>query len=410
MTFSVDERDRIESALRAHQTKLSMAVAIAHLGVWELNLVSKEFTASDEVKVQFGLSPLDSLTFDRLFELIHPDDRSAVINGFRGNLSGGKDHTAEFRIIVPSGETRWLSTIGRCVAERTQTILGVCIDVTARKKNAEVLEKTVAQRTAALHETIAELEAFSYSISHDMRAPLRAMRCFSEIVMKDCEGLLAEETLDYLRRIAAAGERMDQLIQDVLTFSRISRSDLRLEPVNLDRLVRGILECYPNVQPPHAEITVEGKLPFVTGNPAALTQCISNLLGNAVKFVAPDTKPRILIWAGPIPDGDILRDDSLANFVRLYVRDNGIGIAANQFERIFGIFQQLHRGYEGTGIGLPIVKKAAERMGGKVGLLSILGKGSTFWLDLPGAVSEVPNGPKRTAPIAEEKFQLVQHD
>jgi signal transduction histidine kinase len=199
------------------------------------------------------------------------------------------------------------------------------------------------------------------------------MQGFAKILLEDCGEKLGAENYNYLERIAASAQRMDRLIQDVLTFSRVARNDLSLEPVNLDHLVRGILECYPNLQPPHAEVTIQGPLPYVRGNAAALTQCLSNLLGNAVKFVKGGTQPRIRIWAAPVEGSD---------FIRLSIQDNGIGISEEFHEKIFGIFQRLNKNYDGTGIGLAIVKKAADRMGAKVGLKSKANEGSTFWLDL----------------------------
>jgi signal transduction histidine kinase len=143
--------------------------------------------------------------------------------------------------------------------------------------------------------------------------------------------------------------------------------------VDLNHLLRDILDIYPDWQPPKAEIQIEGPLPRVLGNEGFLTQAISNLLGNAVKFVAPGTVPRIQI-----------RAESVQGDVRLFFKDNGIGIAREQHGRIFGMFEQLHPVaiYEGTGIGLTIARKAVERMGGEFGFDSEAGQGSTFWIQL----------------------------
>ena len=236
---------------------------------------------------------------------------------------------------------------------------------------AQTLERRVMERTARLQETVSELESFSYSISHDMRAPLRAMQSFAEILADECGERVGPEGRDYLRRIVSASHRMDRLIQDVLTYSRVTRTELALAPVDLQALVHGIIECYPDFQPPRAEIELVAPLPRVLGNEAALTQCFSNLIGNAVKFVAPGVVPRIRIWAEP--HGPRLR---------VFVRDNGIGIEPSAHEKIFAIFYQLDRDYDGTGIGLSIVRKAVERMGGHAGVASELGQGSTFYLEL----------------------------
>jgi PAS domain S-box-containing protein len=236
---------------------------------------------------------------------------------------------------------------------------------------AKHLEKLVQERTAKLQEMIGDLEAFSYSISHDLRAPLRSMQGFAQALQEDCGKIIGPEGNEYIRRIASAASRMDRLIQDVLTFSRVSQVKMDMEVVDVEKLIHGIVETYPNLQLSMAEIAIDGPVPKMMGNEAALTQCISNLLGNAVKFVKPGTKAKVRI-----------RAERKNDVVRLWFEDNGIGIRKNAQEKIFGIFQKLNKDYEGTGIGLAIVRKAAERMNGRVGVESQLGTGSQFWLEL----------------------------
>jgi signal transduction histidine kinase len=170
--------------------------------------------------------------------------------------------------------------------------------------------------------------------------------------------------------------RLDLLITDVLNYSRIVRQDLKIEPVDVENLLLEIIHSYPNLQPPKADIHICASLPALWGNAAALTQVFSNLLGNAVKFVPVGTLPRVEI-----------RVEREKEWVRLWFEDNGIGIEKNAQERIFHMFQRLNRQdlYEGTGIGLAIVRKAMERMGGRVGVESEPGKGSRFWIELKRA-------------------------
>ena len=244
------------------------------------------------------------------------------------------------------------------------------------QQHAANLEKTVAERTEKLNETVQELEAFSYSIAHDMRAPLRAMRGFSRILAEEHSAGLEDEGKSYLERIGTSADRLDQLIQDVLNYTRVVRSDIPLSPVNTEKLLQDIIESYPNLQRPDLKIEIVKPLPVVQGNAAALTQVFSNLLGNAVKFVRTDVQPRVKIWAEAVSQND--------SVMRFWIEDNGIGIDEQSKERIFQMFQRLNRAelYEGTGIGLTIVRKAVERMGGKAGVKSELGKGSSFWVEL----------------------------
>jgi signal transduction histidine kinase len=239
---------------------------------------------------------------------------------------------------------------------------------------ASQLEGLVTERTAKLQELVGELEAFSYGITHDLRAPLRAMQSFAHLLEEDYSAKLDDVGRSYLHRIASAASRMDKLVQDTLVYSHVLRVDLRRESVDAEKLLRDMFESYPDFQEPKAEVIIEGRLPAVQANEAALTQCFSNLLNNAIKFVAPGTKPRVRISA-----------DYRGEMVRFWVADNGIGIAERHWGKIFGMFQRLDTSYEGTGIGLTIVRKAMERMGGTVGVESEPGQGSRFWLELKPA-------------------------
>lgn len=229
------------------------------------------------------------------------------------------------------------------------------------------------ERTAELHETVQELEAFSYSIAHDMRAPLRAMQGYSEILREEHSSQLDAEATEYLRRIGSAANRLDRLIQDVLSYTKILRSPAPMQPLDLDRLTRDIIATYPGWHSPQADVMIEGTLPVVVGNEAFLTQCLSNLIGNGVKFQPPGNHPRVRI-----------RAESRNDAIRIWVEDNGIGIAGKNHGRIFGLFEQINAPgeYEGTGVGLTIVRKAVERMNGEYGFESSLGEGSRFWLEL----------------------------
>ena len=385
------DRKHAESSAREQQTKLTMAVTVARLGIWELDLQTHSLTCSDQCKTHLGASSEETLTYSRLVELIHPDDREAVHGALQNAIAANAEFTTEFRIPDPLGQFRWIVCRGRCFHNGAHRMIGVTLDITERTQAAQILEQTVTERTSRLQETIAELEAFSYSISHDMRAPLRSMRGFADILLEECGDKVGHECRTYLERIATSAGRMERLIQDVLTLSRVGRDEFNLEPVALDSLVRVILDSYPNLQPPNAEIVVEGTLPPVLGNEAALTQCLSNLLGNAVKFVPPGRKPLIRVRAelfGPYRSGaEPAPVNHQLSWVRLSVQDNGIGISRDSREKIFAIFERLSKKYEGTGIGLAIVKKAAERMGGREGLDTEPGHGITFWLEIRHAGS-----------------------
>jgi PAS domain S-box-containing protein len=244
----------------------------------------------------------------------------------------------------------------------------------ALAKSREDLEQRVAERTASLRQAVAQMEEFSYSVSHDLRAPVRAMKGYTEAILEDYGDRLDDRGRDYLNRILRGSSRMEQLIQDVLTYSRLARFEIQLQPVSLDKLLHDVIQQYPEMQPPNAEIAVREPLHGVLAHEPSLTQAVSNLLSNGVKFVAPGTTPRLEVWT-----------EAHNGSVRLWVEDNGIGINPKYQSRLFGMFERVHQdaGYDGNGIGLAIVRKAAEKMGGSVGVKSDGAHGSSFWIELP---------------------------
>jgi PAS domain S-box-containing protein len=284
------------------------------------------------------------------------------------------------RLVV---STRWV--LDRDAEGNAARVLITDTDITVRKQAEELmkseakrLDALVEQRTARLQETIGELEAFSYSISHDMRAPLRAMQGYANALLTDYGDRLDSDARHYLDRIFRSANRLDLLIQDVLAYSRVSKGDIELHPLDVERLVDDIVSASPELQESQARLLIEKPLHRVLGHEAYLTQCISNLLGNAVKFVPAGVEPAIRV-----------RSERLDGKVRLWFEDNGIGIDPAHHERIFQIFGQVHaeKKYSGTGIGLAIVRKAVQRMNGEVGVVSELDKGSRFWLILSEARS-----------------------
>lgn len=249
--------------------------------------------------------------------------------------------------------------------------------VTHVRESQHELENRVKTRTTELQERNEELESFAYSISHDLRAPLRAMDGFSQALLEEYGDKLDATGRQYAERVKAGARRMDLLIRDLLAYSKMTRADIKVGPIELERVVKGALEqVEEDARARGARVVVEERLPPVLGHESTLTQVVMNLMANGIKFVP----------AGRIPEIRV-RSEARDGVIRLWILDNGIGIPREYHERIFRVFERLHRvdEYPGTGIGLAIVRKGVERMGGRVGLESEPDKGTSFWIDLPRA-------------------------
>ncbi len=385
--IDISPRKLAEEALRKSQANLEEAQAMARLGSWEHDLSTQRISWSREMFTLFHRDPaLGPPSLAECWELIHPEDRPQIQNAYAQALATGQTYMQEFRTNPKEGQPRHMVGTLKNVeyaAGKPVRLIGTTLDITERKKLEdylrqlnEVLENRVRERTAQLQEANAELQAFSFSVSHDLRAPLRAMSGLSQIVFEDYGALLDETARKHLQGISKAAQDMDALIQDLLAYSRLGRAEVTLGPINLDTvLAKAQSQLTEEIRQRQAEVTVSNPLPRVIGHEGILVQVLANLLANAVKFVTPNVRPQIRIWA-----------EQQEKLVRLWVEDNGLGIAPEHQERIFKVFERLHsaEAYPGTGIGLAIVRRGITRMQGQVGLESQLGQGSRFWIELLG--------------------------
>jgi PAS domain S-box-containing protein len=260
------------------------------------------------------------------------------------------------------GNLQGFSKVTRDVTERKQLL-------DALRQHSEELELRVMER----EQSNAELEAFAYSVSHDLRAPLRAIAGFADALREDYDQQLDVRGRDYLAEITSAAERMNQLVQDLMEYGRVSRINLPLEPVSVRASLEEALRQLGDKGDAQIDNDLTGEVK-VCGHMQVLSQVMLNLLSNAVKFHPPGVAAKVRVWS-----------ETHGEVVRIQVQDNGIGIAPRHQERIWQVFERLHdrESYPGTGIGLAIVKRAVTRMNGRVGLESEAGTGSTFWVELP---------------------------
>jgi PAS domain S-box-containing protein len=272
------------------------------------------------------------------------------------------------------GKVVGASQIARDITARKRTEEALRRAQAELQEHAATLEKAVAERTADLRATNEQLETFIYSIAHDLRAPLRSMTGYAELLLEDYGATLDPAGQKMLKRIQGASEFMDKLLMDLLTYGRAASAQMELGRVEIQKAWEtALFQCAVQIEESKAAIETMSPLPQVRADEVNLGQILANLLNNALKFVPPGVQPRIRFRAEP-----------LETRVRLWLEDNGIGIPVDQQGRVFRVFERLHGSrYAGTGIGLSIVRKGVERMGGHVGVESEPGKGSRFWVELP---------------------------
>ncbi len=319
--------------------------------------------------------------------IVHPDDRERVRDSVQSALAVHGSYDLEYRIVTASGAQRWVWEGGRGVYGALGGLVaseGLVLDIDPRRRaEAQVrelhgeLERRVCERTAALEAANAELESFSYSVSHDLRAPLRAICGFARILGRRYRDRLDRDGRHYVDSVVAAGERMGALIEDLLSYARTGRGAARAVPVTLGPLTAELADIFgERLAACGGELQIKHPLATPLGDPTLIGQILDNLVENALVYRRSETPPRIVLSA--------LRE---GNEVVLRVTDNGIGIAPEDQRRIFQVFLRLHGedAYPGSGIGLAIVSKAARMLGGQVDVSSALGRGSTFSVRLPAA-------------------------
>lgn len=317
---------------------------------------------------------------------IAPQDRARVIESFAMHARQGR-YEETYQIERPDGSSCWIRDRGWPVQDEEGAFLyvvGIAEDITPMRMAQDALaalnadlECRVEERTRALVEVNRELDAFAYSISHDLRAPLRAIQGYTEAVSEDYAEGLPPEGQHFLKRITASVLRMEDLIEDILIYSRLAQSEITVRPVSLEAAVDQVLaDNAEAIADRKTTVQVERPLGTVQASAPVLRQALDNLVKNAIKFTCAGRAPRTVI-----------RADGQDHRVRLWIEDDGIGIAPDHQERIFEPFQRLHgiESYTGTGIGLAIVRRALTRLGGTCGVVSVPGEGSRFWIELPGS-------------------------
>ena len=373
-----------EEKLRYNEQLLNEMGKIAKIGGWEFDTQSLKGSWTDEAARIHELDPNDETSVELGISFYHEESRIKIKKAMKEAVENGRSYDLELELTTKNGNRKWVRTIGKPVIENGKIIKvrGAFQDITERrlareqiiKLNAE-LEKRVEERTLQLAAKNRELETFTYSVSHDLKAPLRGIEGYSRILTEEYEKLLDEEGKRLLFNIRENALQMNQLINDLLEYSRLEKHTL--QPVNikirnqLDSIISQLFNFYSD-----RKLEILNNVPDVeiTADHEGLILSVRNILENAIKFTKTISKPLIEIGYEKNP-----------SFHIIYIRDNGIGFDMKYHRRIYEIFQRLHRveDYPGTGIGLAMVSKAMQRMGGKVWAESEKGKGSVFYLEIP---------------------------
>jgi PAS domain S-box-containing protein len=379
--LDITDRKLAEVKLQNLSDRLNLAIKSGAIGIWDWNVQDNILFWDERMYKLYGITADQFINiYDAWANSLHPDDRPRAEAAIQQALAGTKDFNLEFRVIHPDRSIRFLQAyalVQRNAQGEAINMIGINFDITDRK----LAETKLMQTTAQLAASNRELEAFAYSVSHDLRAPLRAIDGFSQALLEDYGDKFDNDAKDYFDRIRHNVARMGNLIEDLLNLSRVSRSEMQYQNVNLSMLVQEQLEELQMLNPERrVEVAIAPNV-CVSADPTLMRVVISNLIQNAWKFTSQHPTARIEFGVISSPDQ---QDKQLTYFVR----DDGAGFDMNYAKMLFGVFQRLHNTNEfaGTGIGLATVQRAIHRHGGQVWAEGAVEQGATIYFTVPNSL------------------------
>jgi signal transduction histidine kinase/ABC-type amino acid transport substrate-binding protein len=423
--IEIADHKRTVMSLHNQQSLLAEMEKVTKVGGWEYDVINEKVVWTDGV---YNIYEVPRYEFDPSIkhvdmEFYHPEDRKILDEAFRNTLNEGNPYDLVLRLNAAGGTVKWVRTAGQAVIRNGEVIrvYGNIIDITEQKhvedelrRLKEDLERIVAERTSELEEKVQmlkksekamlymvedlnkmtaelrneklkleatnkELEAFSYSVSHDLRAPLRVISGFTEIILERYSSSLDAEGIRLYSVIAASAKRMGILIEELLSFSRFGRQEIKHSKIDMHALVNAVYQEYSKERDKKNITFILQDIPEAYGDLSMIRQVWVNLIDNAIKFSSG--KPDRIIEVGSKTDG-------AGNIY--YIKDNGTGFDMAYSEKIFEVFQRLHssKEFEGTGLGLAIVQRILERMNGRIWAEGIINEGATFYFLLPDTISK----------------------
>jgi PAS domain S-box-containing protein len=390
VNFDITKQKLTENELKESEEYLKLGYETANLGIWKNDMQTMAVEFDEQARIHYGFDE-SIVTLSDVIARIHPDDMGRLVAEIEKatSPSGTGRYATEYRVIHPDGSVHWLYIGVRVIfegeGENRRSIMGfgTSLDITERKHAEErilelnnELEQRVKERTSQLEAANKELEAFSYSVSHDLRAPLRHINGFVDLLNANYKDILPDKGKHYLTVINDASTQMGALIDDLLQFSRTNRQEMQQMNLNMNSIIQEVLKFF-NEETKDRKIDWDiAKLPVITGDLALLRMVWVNLFSNAVKFTRNKEIAKI----------NIGYTEEKKEYI-FYIRDNGAGFDMRYVHKLFGVFQRLHskQEFEGTGIGLANVQRIVQRHGGRIWAESKLDEGATFYFTIPKA-------------------------
>jgi PAS domain S-box-containing protein len=387
LSSDITERKRSEARLRRSEQLMVDTQGVAHLGTWEWDVREPNATWSDELYRIYGLTPETyAPSYERYLTLIHPDDRQRVIDATNRVFQEHVPYSHDERVFRPDGSIRYLHTWAHPVlddAGKLVRLVGVCQDITDRKLAEEAvltlnadLERRVAERTRTIERSLRDVEAFNAIASHDLRAPLSIIQASCALMLHPTADRLPPRVTDLLGRIQESVARMTALVSDLLRLAQVGQAPLAHTAVDLSAMANEVVTELRRAEPTRkVDVVIQPGL-HCSADPGLLRAAVENLLGNAWKYSSRVAAPRIEVGAQSGKGGTVV----------YFVRDNGAGFDMKDAHRLFAAFERLHKQaeFEGTGVGLAAVHRIIERHGGRIWAEGALGRGATFFFELPG--------------------------